>query len=95
VRRRAVCIDERARQQCDLVRAQNRELAEVEARWDAQAVDLAKRRAEGLAELKASHVRQLVDLWVKQRREIGPWTAPVLEGELPRAFPREGKVGHG
>jgi hypothetical protein len=87
--KRAVSIDERARQQCDLVRKQQRELEAAEVRWKARLAALAEEKRAELQELKAQHVRELVDLWVAQGRKLGPWAAPVLEGKLPNGFPSE------
>lgn len=87
--KRAVSVDERAREQCDLVRKQKRELEAQEASQQLARAQLEARQREEVRQLKAAHVRQLVDLWVQQGRTLGPWTAPVLEGELPKGFPSE------
>ncbi len=95
--KRAVNIDERARQQCDLVRRQKRELEAAEASWDIRMARALAEKRSALAAIKCRHVRELVDLWVEQGRELGPWTAPVLAGEGPRApeMPRDSGEGGG
>jgi hypothetical protein len=87
--RRSVSVDERSREQCDLVRQQKREIEAQAATHELQLTQLQARQREAVKELQRQHVRQLVDLWQAQGRTLGPWTAPVLEGELPKGFPSE------
>jgi hypothetical protein len=92
--RRSESIDAKKRDQLDLVRKQGRSLEALAKRHAEQLEQLQATHADEVRQLQRQHVRQLVDLWQQQGRQLGPWTEPVLEGELPRAFPRGGKVGH-
>lgn len=85
--KRSVSVDERSREQCDLVRKQQREIEAQAATHQLQAAQLEARQREEVRELQRKHVRQLVDLWQAQGRTLGPWTAPVLEGEPPMGLP--------
>ena len=83
------------RQQLDLCRKHARQLEQLEQQQQLEREQLAAHQVVQLEQLKKRHVVELVDLWQGQGRQLGAWTSPVLEGTLPRAFPRGGKVGHG
>jgi len=88
-------IDANKAAELDLVRKHRRQLEALEADQQRERQHLEAQQRERRRALQARHVRELVQLWRAQGRQLGPWTTPILEGELPRAFPREGKVGHG
>lgn len=92
---RSPSVDQRSREQCDLVRKQQRQLEAQAATHELQLAQLKASQREEVRELQRQHIREVVDLWQAQGRKLGPWTAPVLEGALPKAFPDGGKVGHG
>lgn len=93
--KRSSSVDAKKRDELDLGRKQARELEALDASHQLEIEQLKVAQAAARRALQQQHVRQLVDLWQAQGRTLGPWAQPVLEGELPRAFPKEGKVGHG
>jgi hypothetical protein len=95
MKKRAVSIDERARQGCDLARKQGRELEQLRARQAAELELVKARQGAQVRELQRQHVRQTVDLWVEQGRTLGPWTAPVLAGEGARGHEMPTDSGEG
>ena len=82
--RRSTSIDQRQREQLDLVRKQGRELERQAADHLAERAALEAQQKAAKKELQRVHVVQLVDLWQAQGRELGRWTQPVLEGKEVR-----------
>jgi len=91
--KRALCIDERARQDADLARKHARQLEAFDASAVLEVRQLEAAQRVRRLELQAKQVREQVDLWVAQKRTLGPWVAPVLEGKLPAGHPVPGEPG--